>query len=160
MHYAVSDFGCTSLIPILAAKVSTSSTADLHFGLIAVVAVRAFPEKLSVFFDDFDFVVPTADFAIVRFSVHFGIHDSLMNIFDYFNDDFKVMREVGNFDVADSAAGGEGLEFRFKFELGESVNFFADVDVVAVGYIIVVTYVLDFAEVSLEGFGKSISSRF
>ena len=156
MHYAVSDFGCTSLIPILAAKVSTSSAADLHFGLIAVVTVRAFPEKLSVFFDDFNFVVPAADFAKVRFSVHFGIHDSLMNILNDFNDDFKVMREVGNFDVTDSAAGGEGLEFRFKFELGESVNFFADVDVVAVGNIIMVTYVLNFAEVSLEGFGEGV----
>ena len=156
MHYAVSDFGCTSLIPILAAKVSTSSTADLHFGLITVVAVRAFPDKLSVFLDDFDFVVPSADFAEVRLGVHFGIHDSLMDILDDFNDDFKVMFEVRNFDVADSAAGGEGLEFGFKFELGESVNFFADVDVVAVGYIIMVTYVFDFAEVSLEGFGEGV----
>ena len=114
MQYAVSDFRRAALIPILAAKVSTSSTADLHFGLIAVVAVGAFPEKLSVFFDDFDFVVPAADFAIVRFSIHFGIHDSFMDILDEFNDDFKVMLEVGNFDVADSAAGGEGLKFRFK----------------------------------------------
>ena len=55
MQYAVFDLLGTTLIPELGADVAAGPSGDAHFVLVAIAAVRAFPDELAAFvFDDLD----------------------------------------------------------------------------------------------------------
>ena len=66
MQYAVFDLLGTALIPELGADVAAGPSGDAHFVLVAIAAVRAFPDELAVFvFDDLDLSIIAADHAVV-----------------------------------------------------------------------------------------------
>ena len=59
---SVLDFLCTALVPELGADVAAGSSCDAHLVLVAVAAVRAFPDEFAGFiFDDADFSITARD---------------------------------------------------------------------------------------------------
>ena len=64
MQYALLDFLRTSLIPELCSDISAGTARNAHLILVAVAAVRAFPDQFAiVIFHDLDFSIVTADHA-------------------------------------------------------------------------------------------------
>ena len=52
MQYAVLDLLCAALVPVLGADVAAGSAGYVHFILVGIAALRAFPDQLAVFFGD------------------------------------------------------------------------------------------------------------
>ena len=60
MQHPVTDFLGAALIPVLCPDIAAGTPCHIHLVLIAVLTVRALPDKLSVLFDNPDFAVITA----------------------------------------------------------------------------------------------------
>ena len=68
------------------------------------------------------------------------------------------MLHIGNFHVADGSARRQLLEISLEFKLGEGVDLFAYMHMVAVGNIILVSHARNDAETLLQAFGKAVGS--
>ena len=78
---ALLDFLRSALVPILRSDVAASSASHVHRGLVAVLAVGAFPNKLSVLVgDDLDLAGVAALLAAVALCVKLGVHDVLVDV--------------------------------------------------------------------------------
>ena len=49
--------------------------------LIAVAAVRAFPNQLAVILNDFDFAGITTALTVIRLGIEFGVHNVFVDVF-------------------------------------------------------------------------------
>ena len=157
MQYAVFDFLGTALIPELGADVAAGSSGDAHFVLIAIAAVRAFPDELAIFvFDDLDFSIIAADHAVVALGIQLCVHDIFIDVLHDGENGRDIRLHVRDFDVGDRAARGELLEIGFKFQLVEGINLLGDVDMVAVGDVVFIRDTFDEAEALLEAFGEFV----
>ena len=67
-----------------------------------------------------------------------------------------VVLHIRHLHIADGAAGGQVLELSLELQLGEGVNGFGDVDVVAVGDVALVGDALDDAEALLQALGELV----
>ena len=115
---SVLDFLCTALVPELGADVAAGSSCDAHLVLVAVAAVRAFPDEFAGFiFDDADFSVIAACHAVVALRVQFCVHDVFIDVLHDGQDCRDVRLHIRYFDVGNSAARGESLEVGFEFQL-------------------------------------------
>ena len=64
----------SALIPVLRADIPAGAARHVHFGLIAVMAVGAFPYEFAVVVGLYlNFAVVTADLTIVALGVEFGM---------------------------------------------------------------------------------------
>ena len=98
MQNSVFYFLRSALIPELRADISASTPCDVHFGLIAVMAVRTFPHEFPVVVgDDLNFSVVAADLTIIALGVKLGIHDVFVNILHERENGFDIVLHVGNF---------------------------------------------------------------
>ena len=158
---SILDLLGTALVPILGADIAAGTAGDVHLRLIGIAAVRADPDELAflVLFN-LNFSVVAADLAIVALGVQLGIHDVVVDEADDTEDGFEVVLHIGNLDIGDRTAGRERLELRFKRELGERVDLFRDVDMVAVGDIGLIVDALDDAEALLQALGELIRRGF
>ena len=158
---SVLDFLCTALVPELGADVAAGSSCDAHLVLVAVAAVRAFPDEFAGFiFDDADFSVIAACHAVVALRVQFCVHDVFIDVLHDGQDCRDVRLHIRYFDVGNSAARGESLEVGFEFQLMECVDVFRNMDVVAVGDVVLVRYARDDAEAFLEAFSELVGGGF
>ena len=83
MQNAFFYFLRSSLIPILSADVAASATRNVHRALVAVLAVRTFPNEFSVgIVYNLDLTCEAALLAAVAFRVEFGIHDVFINVLE------------------------------------------------------------------------------
>ena len=80
MKDSVLDLLGTSLIPKLCSYIAAGTAGNIKLILIFVAAVRAAPNELALFFNDFDFAVISANLAIIALCVELGIHDMIVNI--------------------------------------------------------------------------------
>ena len=161
MQYAVFDFLGTALIPELGADVAAGSSGDAHFVLVAIAAVRAFPDELAVFvFDDLDLSIIAADHAVVALGIQLCVHDIFIDVLHDGENGRDIRLHVRDFDVGDRAARGELLEIGFKFQLVEGIDLLCDVDMVAVGDVVLICDAFDEPEALLEAFGKFIGGGF
>ena len=161
MQYAVFDLLGTALIPELGADVTAGPSGNAHFVLVAIAAVRAFPDELAVFvFDDLDLSIIAADHAVVALGIQLCVHDIFIDVLHDGENGRDIRLHVRDFDVGDRTARGELLEIGFKFQLVEGVDIFRDVDVVAVRDVVLICDAFDEAEAFLEAFGEFVGGRF
>ncbi len=160
MQDAVFDFLRAALVPELRSNVAAGAAGDVQLVLVAVAAIRAFPYELAIVLDDLDLAVVAAFLAVVGLGVQLGVHDVVIDVLHHAQDCLQVVLHVGNFDVADGAAGGQALELAFEVQLLEGVDFLGNMHVVAVGDVTLVGDVLDHAETTLQGLGELVRGGF
>ena len=73
----------SALIPELRTDIAAGTARNIHFVLVAVMAVGALPNEFPVLFDNLDFAVVAANLAIVALSVQLSIHDVVIDKLDY-----------------------------------------------------------------------------
>ena len=156
MQHAFLDLLSAALVPELGADIAAGAAGDIHLVLIAVAAVGAFPDQLAVILHDGYLAIEAADLAEVALGVQLGVHDIVVDVADDLQNGLDVLLHIGNFHVADGAAGGESLELGLEGELGESIDLLGDVDVVGVGDIALVGDSGDDAEALLKALGELI----
>ena len=149
-----------ALVPELGADVAAGTAGHIHLALVGVAALGALPDQLAVFLGDLDLTVPAADLTVVALGVQLGVDDVVVDELHYFQNGGDIVLHVGDFHVADGAAGGEVLELGLKLQLGEGVDLLRHMDVVAVGDIALVGNALDDAEALLQALGELVGSRF
>ena len=133
MQYSILDFLRSALSPVLCADVAAGASCDVHLRLIAIVAMRAFPNQLTRFVrNNLNFTVKAAFLTIVALGIEFRIHDIIIDKFHNGKHRRDIVLHVGNFHVADCTAGRKLLEFTFKLQLRKGVDFFRNVYVIAV----------------------------
>ena len=159
MHYSISDFLSATGIPPLTTNVAACATRDVHFRLVGVAAVGAFPDEFPIFLLNLDFSIPAADLAVVGLRIDFSIHDGIVDILNQRDDRLQIVLQIRHFDVADSAAGRELLELGLELELGEGDDMLAHIDVVAVGDIPMVGDAGDDAETTLQVLCEFVGRR-
>ena len=161
MQYPLFDFLCSSLVPILCAYIAAGSSGNVHFILIGIAAVRAFPDKLAMLvLDDVDLAVVAANMAIIALGIKLGVHDIVVNKLHYRQYRVEIVLHIGNLDVGYRASGGERLELRLQSELIKRVDVLGHVNVIAVGDIILVRDALDYAEALLQAFCELVGGAF
>ena len=157
MQNPVADFLRSSLIPELRTNIAAGAACDIHPALVGVAALRAAPDQFAgVILDNLDFAVETALLAVIALRIQFRIHDVVVDEADHLQNRLKVVLHIRNFNVADRAARGERLELRFKRQLGERVDFFRDMDVVAVRNVVFVGNSGNHAEAFLQTLGELV----
>ena len=72
----------------------------------------------------------------------------------------KVVLHIGDFDIADGATGRERLKFGLELELVESVDFLRDMNMVAIGDVVLVGDAGNHAKASLKGLCELVGGRF
>ena len=132
MKNSIFDFLRSALIPELRSDVTACSARNVHLRLVAVMAMRAFPKKLSVLFHDSDFPVVAANLTVIALGIQFGVHDIIVNVAHDREYGGKIVLHIGYFYVGNRASRRQLLEFAFEFELRKCVDFFGNVYVVDV----------------------------
>lgn len=157
MQDPVADFLRSSLVPELRTDVTAGPAGHIHAALIGVSAFRAAPDQLAgIILDNLDFAVETALLAVIALRVQFRIHDVVVDEADHLQNRLQVVLHIRNFNVADRAARGEGLELRLKGELGKGVDVFRHMDVVAVRNVVLVGNAGNDSEAFLQALGEFV----
>lgn len=82
MQHAILDFLRPALIPELGSDVAAGTSRYEELILVAVAAVRAFPDQLAgVVGHDLDLTVVAAYLAVVALGVEFRVHDIVVDEF-------------------------------------------------------------------------------
>ena len=156
MENPIFDFLRSALIPILGPNIAAGPSGHIHFALIPVAALGAFPNQLSVIFLDLDFAVEAAYLAVVRLGIQFRVHDVLIDELHDFQNRINVALHVRDFHIADSASGRQLLELSFKGELLEGIDLFGHMDMIGVGNIVLVRNARNNTESLLQALCKLI----
>ena len=126
-----------SLIPVLRTDIATSTSCNVHLGLIAVVTMGALPNKLAVLIvGDFNLTVEATYLTVVALGVELRVHNVIVDELHYTENCLNVVLHIGNFNVGDSTTGRELLELRLKGKLCKSVDRLGNVYVIRVGDIV------------------------
>ena len=121
MKYTLFYLLCSALIPELGADLSTGSSCVSHVILVGIAAIRALPYKFAAFiFDDFYLTIITTALAVITFSVKFGIHNIVVNIFDYFKYGINVVFKVWNFNMLTAPPGESFWNRASNFNLSKA----------------------------------------
>lgn len=67
---------------------------------------------------------------------------------------------LGDFHIADGAAGGQLLEFAFEFEFGEGVDVFPHVHMIGIGVIAFIGNIFNGTETFFINPGKTVAQGF
>ena len=153
MKYSFLDLLSPALIPELGSDVAAGTSCNIHLVLVAVSAVGAFPDELSVLIaDDLDLSVISAYLAVIALGIKLCVHDIFIDVLHHGNDRIDVVLKVGNLDIADGSAGGQRLELGFELELFEGVDILGNVYVIGVGDVALIGNAGDDAESLLQAF--------
>ena len=104
MHHPVLYFGSASLIPELGSEVAAGTAADIQRPLIAVAAVRAFPDQLAVLLHDLYFAVIAASLTVIRFGVQFGVQNRFVDMPHQCKYRRNIVLHIRHFHIADRTA--------------------------------------------------------
>ena len=117
MQNSFFNFLCSALIPELRADVSAGSAGNIHFILIGIAAIRAFPNQLAVvILAYFDLAVIPASLAVIALCIKLGVHYIIVNKLHNRNNRVDIVLQIRYFHVADRAARGKLLELGFEFQ--------------------------------------------
>ena len=143
-------------IPEIFPQITARPPCHIHFIVVFIAAVRAFPLLILVYDD---LAVKPAHMAVIGFRVELRVLDIIINKFDKFLERRQIVLQVRNLHIRDRPAGRNRLELTFKLELPERIDFLAHIDVVGIRIIPLVRHVLDLAKPSLINLGKPIAER-
>ena len=119
MKYPFFDFLSSALIPVLSTDVAAGTAGHIHLALVGVAALGADPDQLAVHILDLDLTVIAAALAVVGLGVQLCVHDVVVDELHHLQHGRNVLLHVGNFHIADGAAGAQLLEICLKAQLGE-----------------------------------------
>ena len=161
MQNSFFNFLGSALIPELSADIAAGTAGNVHLALIGVAAGGALPDQLAalVLFDH-DLTVVAAALAVVALGVELCIHDMIVDKLHNGNDRIQIVLHIRHFHIADSAAGGQRLEFGFQCQLVKGVDGLGNVNVIAVGDIVFIGHARYDAESLLQTFGKLVGGAF
>ena len=154
-HSGFDLFGLT-YVPEVFTQVTAGTASNVHLPLILVVTAGAFPFVIVV---NDDLSVIAAFVAIVRLSVELRILDVIVDETNYILQCLQVMTHIGYLNVGDASAGGDLLELAFEGELRKGVDILANVNVIGVGVIALIGYVLDGTEPFFVDTCKTVAER-
>ena len=141
MQHAVADFLRPSLVPELGSDIAAGTACNRHLVLVTVAAVRALPDQLTcLILDDFDLTVIAAALAVIALGIQLCIHDVLIDELHDRQDCRDILLHVRHFHIADRAARRQLLEIRLKFQLAEGIDLLTDVNMIAVGNVVLIGY--------------------
>ena len=102
MQYAFLNFLCAALVPVLGSDVTAGAAGNVHCRLVAVSALRAFPDEFAVFvFDYLNFAGVTTFLAAVALGVEFSVHDVFVDVLEKCHYSRNIVFHVRNFYIAD-----------------------------------------------------------
>ena len=136
MQHTVANFLRAALVPELGADIAAGAAGHIQLALVTVAALGAFPHQLAVVLDDLDLAVVAAALAVVGLGVQLGVHDVVVDELQHAHDRLEVVLHIGDFHIADGTARRQLLELRLKLQLGECVDLFRYMHMVAVGDIV------------------------
>ena len=157
MEDAVLDFLRPPFVPEIFTQIATGPADDRQFVAVFIMAARTFPFVVVV---EDDFAIETTFMAVIELGIEFAICDVVVDVLDHGQDSRDIVGHVGNFSIADAAACRFVFKVRFKRELIEDVDRFADVDMVTVSVIAFVGDVRNGAEAGLVDFAEEIGQVF
>ena len=160
MHNSIPYLLRSALIPELGPDIAAGTSCDVHHRLVPVMTLWTLPDELSVVVYYLYLAVVAAHLAIVALGVQLGIHYIIVDKSDDLQYGRDIVLHIRHLDVADSAARGKMLEFRLEFELGERIYLLGNVNVVAVGDVVLVGYALYLSETLLQALCKLICRAF
>ena len=106
MQNSFFNFLCSALIPELRADVSAGSAGNIHFILIGIAAIRAFPNQLAVvILAYFDLAVIPANLAVITLCVKLGVHYIIVNKLHNRNYRVKIILHIRHFNIRNCTAG-------------------------------------------------------
>jgi len=117
VHHPILDLSGASLIPELRSKVTAGAAAYIQCPLIAVAAVRAFPDQLAVLLGDLYLTVIATGLTVIGFSVQFRIQDRFIDMPHQRQHRRDVVLQIRYFHIGDRTARRKRLELRFKCQL-------------------------------------------
>ena len=160
MQHAILDLLRASLVPELSADITAGAAGNVQLVLIAVAALGALPHQLAVILHDLDLAIVAAHLTVVGLGVQLGVHDVVVDELQHAYDGFQIVLHIGHFHIADGTARGQTLEVGLKLQLGKSVDGLGNMDVVAVGDIVLVRDALHDAKALLQALGKLVGGGF
>ena len=117
MHHPILDLSRPALVPELRAEVAAGAAADIQRPLIAVAAVRTFPDQLAVLLGDLYFTVIAAGLTVIRFGVQLCIQDCFIYMPHQRKHRRDVVLQIRYFHIGNRSAGRKRLKLRFKCQL-------------------------------------------
>ena len=140
MHHAGLDLLGLAHVPEVFTQVAAGTAGDVHLGLVLVVTGRALPLKVGV---ELDLAVVAAALAVVALGVELGVLDVVVDEADHILQGLQVVAHVGDLHIGDTAAGGNLLELALEGELIEGIDGLADVNMITIGIITLISYIED-----------------
>ena len=99
MQNAVANFFGATLVPELGANVAAGTASNVELFLVAVAAMRALPNQLSVVFDDLNLAVEATFLAIVALGVQLCLHDVVVDVLHHTDNGLQVVLHIRHFHV-------------------------------------------------------------
>ena len=159
MKHSLLNLLSSALVPILCADIATGTSCNVHLCLIAIAAMRTFPNELAVIvIRDLDLTVKAANLAIVALGIELGVHNVVVDEFHNSEHSVDIVLHIGNLDVRDCAAGRELLELSLERKLCERIDRLGNVYVVGVGDVIFIGNTLNDTEAVLQPLSKLVGS--
>ena len=160
MQHPILDLLRPALVPELGADIAAGAAGNIQLVLVTVAALGAFPHQLAVVLDDLDLAVVAAALAVVGLGVQLGVHDVVVDELQHAHDRLEVVLHIGDFHIADGTARRQLLELALKLQLGEGVDVLGDMDVVAVGDIVLIGNAGHDAKPLLQALGELVGGGF
>ena len=160
MQHAVLDLLRAALIPELGADIATGAAGNVQLVLVAVAALGALPHQLAVILHDLDLAVIAAHLTVIRLGVQLRIHDVVIDELQHTYDGFQIVLHVGHFHIADGTARRQALEVALELQLGEGIDLFRHMHMVAVGDIVLVGNAGHDAKALLQALGELVGGGF
>ena len=157
MQYSVFDFLGAALVPILGTDVTAGTAGNVHFALIGIAALGADPNQLAVVFLHFDLTIEAAFLTVVALGVQLSVHNIVVDELHDLQHSVNILLHIGNFHIADSAAGGELLEFGLEAQLGEGIDLFGNVYMIGVGNVTLIGDTGNHTEALLQALGEFVA---
>ena len=110
----VLDFLGSALVPILGTDIAAGTAGNIHFALVGIAALGAFPDQLAIILSDFDLAIEATALAVITLGVQLGIDDMLVHIFHELQHRINIILHIGYFHIGNGAAGRQMLELSLK----------------------------------------------
>ena len=157
MQHTVGNLRCSALVPVLRADVAAGAPRDMHLRLVAVAALRAFPDQFScIVLYNPDLSIVAAYITVIALCVELRIKNCVIYVLKYADNCRDIVLHVRYLDIADGTARGELLELCLLRKFCKRINLLSYVNVIAVGDIVLVRDMRNFAKPLLQAFCKLV----
>ena len=119
VNYSISNFLSATLIPELSADKSAGTSCNIQFILVTITTVRAFPNELTVIFNNLNLAVVTTNLTIIRFDIQFCVDNGVVNVLNNTHHGRNIVGHIRTLDIRDGSSWRQLLKLRLKLQLLE-----------------------------------------